>query len=69
MNAWLPVARDALLDRLCAAPTHTDAGLEGGVTDVVLDELTGQYVGGGNIIRSLRVSRSNEKKPHVNLRQ
>jgi len=56
MNSWLPIARDALLDQLCNVRTHADAGGPGGNSGFALSDLAGDYVGGGNIIRSLNVA-------------
>ena len=55
INAWLPVARDFLLDRIAGSVTHPEAGKKGGVVGVHLDELSGFYAGGGNIIRMAEV--------------
>lgn len=55
VNAWLPIARDFLLDRLTGSVTHPEAGKPQRVAGVALDELTGSYRGGGNIIRMAEV--------------
>lgn len=55
INAWLPIARDFLLDRLSGSITHPEAGKKGGLAGVDLDELSGSYQGGGNIIRMAEV--------------
>lgn len=56
INAWLPIARDTLLDRISGSVTHPDSGNRGGVVDVRVEELPGFYHGGGNIIRMAEVS-------------
>lgn len=57
INAWLPIARDFLLDRMSGSVTHPEAGKKGGIVGVGLDELAGSYRGGGNIIRMAEVKK------------
>ena len=54
INSWLPIARDALIDKLCGRESHPDAGRPGG-NSVSVRDLAGIYFGGGNIVRSVRV--------------
>jgi Beta-lactamase len=55
MNAWLPIARDALLDKICGTQTHPEAGLQVGNNNIDFAAVSGSYVGGGNVIRSVAV--------------
>jgi CubicO group peptidase (beta-lactamase class C family) len=57
-NAWLPIARDALLDKLSRSRTHADAGQAGGNPHFDPAELVGDYEGGGNLLRRVTVSLS-----------
>jgi hypothetical protein len=62
LNAWLPIARDELMDQFCGNRSHPNAGLAGGNVGFSAKELTGHYDGGGNIFRKAEVKALSEKQ-------